>query len=147
MTTCVPALASKRQPIKAYSFARRLQNSPSLATRYLPRNPVHPNTVATWPLTALRPAGPYEMMGFRAGRTVRSASPRCSNTCLFQPAYWLIISVCTFSTRTAALESFRADVLYIVGVGKTFSPEPTTALVNRLRDPIKSKLSVDLSPD
>lgn len=38
--------------------ARLIIHTPSLATRYLPKKPVHPNTVTTCPVTALYPGGP-----------------------------------------------------------------------------------------
>jgi len=50
--------------------------APSFATKYRPKNPVHPNTVATCPVMAERPGGPWEMIGLL--RTVsRSAYALC----------------------------------------------------------------------
>lgn len=47
-------------------------SAPSLDTRYLPRNPVHPKTVTTCPVTALYPGGPWEIIGFFEGSVIRS---------------------------------------------------------------------------
>ena len=86
------------------------RNSPSLETRYRPKKLVHPKTVATCPVVALRPAGPYEMTGLPLGRVARSARPRCRRGhhqhLLFTPVFWgiYLLSAATLSrVATASL--------------------------------------------
>lgn len=47
---------------------------PSLDTRYRPRNPVHPKTVTTCPVTALYPGGPRETIVLFEPTLARSCS-------------------------------------------------------------------------
>jgi hypothetical protein len=52
-------------------------DAPSFATKYLPRNPVHPKTVTMCPVFADRPGGPWEMIGL-LGRASMSCIARCT---------------------------------------------------------------------
>lgn len=49
-------------------------------TTYLPRNPVHPKTVTTCPLTALYPGMPAEMCGLPGMGVTRSCIARYIKT-------------------------------------------------------------------
>lgn len=77
--TCVPAFAICTDiPNEPLHHAKLdLEHAPSFATIYRPRKPVLPNTVATRPVTALLPGGPYEITGL-LGRVSKSWIARCS---------------------------------------------------------------------
>jgi hypothetical protein len=85
---------------------------PSLATRYLPKNPVQPKTVATWPVTALLPAGPYEMTGFNeCGRTATSDADRCENN--HQDFESLVLNLCSPLRRSLVASALEGEALLV----------------------------------
>jgi hypothetical protein len=59
---------------------RRVAYVPIFETRYRPRKLEAPKTVATWPVTALRPGVPTETTAFPEGRTATLCKPRCSSS-------------------------------------------------------------------